>query len=189
MGTWFTETAWPPIVILLSAAGALLALFASTQRAKYLLAAIALVLPVPVIYLVERRIVTERERVEASVYGVVAAFERQDRSETLRHFSERAMLLRFAAGKALDFVQPRGRMSVTDVAITMRNQDTRALSHFRANGPIAAVGFGDVGVRTSRWEVTWQKEGGEWRIVNVQRLDPITGEPMELLETSERARR
>ena len=38
MSIWFTETAWPPIMILATVAGAGIAMFFTTQRIKYLAA-------------------------------------------------------------------------------------------------------------------------------------------------------
>ncbi|MEX0587121.1 MAG: hypothetical protein WD176_10780 [Pirellulales bacterium] len=188
MGTWFTELSWPPIMVLATGAVAGIAMFFGTQRVKYLAAVLPFVLIGPVIYIVEQRIVTERERVEAAIFAVTSAFERHDESETMKHISAQDGLLQLAVAKGLDEVELTGTLSVTDVAVTMRNQDSRAVSHFRANGPISVKGAGHVGHVASRWELTWQKEGGDWRIINVQRLDPISGEPMGLFMKSERAK-
>jgi len=189
MGTWFTESAWPPIMILATAAGAGVALFFTTQRVKYLAALLPLMIFGPVIYAYEQRTVTERERVETAVYDVVAAFQREDRPGTLAYFSASDRQLRGRCTWAMDFVQPNGDLSVTDVSISMGNRNNRAVARFRVTGPIKIMSIGDVGTRASRWELTWQKEGGEWRIIGLQRLDPISGEPMELMTQSERALR
>jgi hypothetical protein len=154
---------------------------------RYLAAVAPLVLLAPVIYVVEQRIVTERERVESSIYEVISAFERNDIPEMLRHITANDEWLRRGADRGMQLVHATGPINVTDIAVTLRNQESRATSRFRANGPIEAEGFGDVGHRPSRWEVTWQKEGGEWRIIGVERLDPINGEPMDLFAASERA--
>jgi hypothetical protein len=189
MSTWFTETAWPPIMILATAAGAGLAMFLSTQRIKYLAMLAPLLALGPVIYAYEQKIVTERERVEQAVSGVAAAFERHDQPATLNYFSAHAIELRAMAAVAMRLVQASGPLNVTDVSVTMSNRDSRAISHFRVNGPLKTPEFGDVGHRASRWELAWQKEGGDWRIVRVQRLDPISGQEMDPLTRSERIQR
>jgi hypothetical protein len=51
------------------------------------------------------------------------------------------------------------------------------------------MNMGDVGHRASRWDLTWQKQGGDWRIIEIQRLDPISGERMNIDAQSERATR
>jgi hypothetical protein len=186
MSIWFTETAWPPIMILATVAGAGVAMFFTTQRVKYLAALAPLLVLGPVIYAYEQKIVTERERVEQAITGVTSAFERHELPETLVYFSANAFDLRMAAAIAMKLVQPTGPLNVTDVSVTMSSRDSRATSYFRVNGPITTADFGDVGHRTSRWELTWQKEGGEWRIVRVQRLDPISGEGMDMMARSER---
>lgn len=189
MSTWFTETAWPPIMILATAGGAGVALFLTTQRVKYLLALIPLVLLGPVIYAFERRTVTERERVEQSIYDVTAAFERQDHPEVFRYIGRQEFMLQGIAKWALETVQPDGPLNVTDVSVTMHNNDSRADSHLRVNGPISVMHMGKVGHRASRWELTWQKEGGDWRIIGIHRLDPISGERMDIDARSERVAR
>lgn len=188
MGAWFTEAAWPPIIVLATAAGAGIVLFFSSQRIKYLAAVLPFVILTPVIYIVEQRIVTERERVEAAILEVVAAFERNDQPQVLKHFSANRLALRANVMLGMSIAQATGSIRVTDVSVALQNEESRAVTHLRANGPVRARDYGDVGHRPSRWELTWQKEGGNWRIVDLQRLDPITGEPMFLLETSERAR-
>lgn len=187
MSTWFTETAWPPIMLLATAGGAGVALFYTTQRVKYLLALIPLILLGPVIYAYERRTVTERERVEQSVFEVTSAFQRQDRPEVLRYIGRQEATLQRVATWAMDTIQPDGPLNVTDVSVAMHNNDSRAASHLRVNGQISVIGMGKVGHCSSRWELTWQKEGGEWRIIGIQRLDPISGEPMQIDARSERA--
>lgn len=187
MSTWFTETAWPPIMILATAAGAGVALFFTTQRVKYLAALLPLIVLGPVIYAYEQRITTERERVEESIFGVTSAFERQDRPEVLKYIGGQEIVMRKIAEWALDTVKPEGPLNVTDVSVAMHNNDSRATSHLRVNGAISVMGMGDVGHRASRWELTWQKEGGEWRIIDIQRLDPISGERMNIDTQSERA--
>ncbi len=174
---WFTETAWPPIIGFAIVAACFLAAALSAQRTS-------LVWPIPLLviisvatYIIEQRIVTERERVEASVFGVVDAFQKQDVEGTLRYFSQNATLLRGIANGAIRFVEVKEDLRITDVSVTTTNNDTRATSHFRANGSFIVAG-NDVGHQPTRWQVSWQKEGGEWRIINVERLDPIRGDPM-----------
>lgn len=187
MSTWFTETPWPPIMILATLAGAGVAMFFNTQRVKYLFGLLPLLVLGPVIYAFEQRTVTDREQVEDSVYSVTAAFERQDRSDVLKHIGAQEIILHNVANWAMDNVQPDGPLNVTDVSVTMHNNNTRADAHFRVNGSISVLSMGKVGHRASRWELTWQKEGGNWRIIDIERLDPISGERMGINSPSERA--
>lgn len=189
MGAWFTETSWPPIMVLAAAAAASVAMFFNSQRMKYLVGILPLLIFSPVIYIVEQRIVTERERVEEAVFGVTSAFERHDTEQVLDYISPSNGFLKSDAEVGLGIVEATGPLSVTDVSVAMRNQDSRAISHFRVNGPIRVLRIGDVGHRPSRWDVTWQKEGGDWKIVDIRRLDPVSGEVMDMLEPTERLTR
>lgn len=184
---WFTETPWPPIIVLAIAAACCAAAFLATQRARYITPILFFAVLGVVVYVVERQIVTERERVEQSIYEVSAAFQRRDVNGTLSHFSEQAILLKGIVMTALAAVQVHDDLRITDVSIEMRNDDSRARSHFRANGSFDVIGYGDVGHQPTRWNVDWQKEAGEWRIIKVERLDPITGESMDYFEGSARA--
>jgi hypothetical protein len=185
---WFTETPWPPIIGLAALATAFAAALISTQRTKFIAPILLLAAVAIIVYVVEQQVVTERERVEQSIHDVAAAFQKQDVDATLEHFSEQALLLRAAALWALTTVQVQDDLRITDVSIEMKNADSRARSHFRANGTFAVVGYGDVGHQPTRWNVDWQKEGGEWRIIYAERLDPITGEVMAIDEESVRSR-
>ena len=189
MGAWFTETSWPPIMVLAALAAASVAMFLNSQRLKYLVGILPLLIFSPVIYVVEQRIVTERERVEEAVLGITSAFERNNAQEVLDYIAPNNRFLRAEAFLGMEIVEATGPLSVTDVSVAMRNQDSRAISHFRVNGPIRVSRFGDVGHPSSRWDVTWQKQGGDWKITDVRRLDPVSGELMEMLEPSERLTR
>lgn len=184
---WFTETPWPPIMILAAIAAGFGAAFLSTQRAKHILPILLLGVLAIGVYVIEEQIVTERERVETSIHEVAAAFQRQDMTGTLAYFSEQALTLRLKAAGALLGVQVQDDLRITDVSVEMSNSESRARAHFRANGSFSVVPYGDVGHQPTRWNVDWQKEGGEWRIVNVERLDPINGEVMDIFESSQRA--
>ena len=178
---WFTETPWPPMMLLAVAAAVLVAAFVSTQRAKYLGFAAAVGLLAGGVWWIEREIVTERERVEAAVVGVVQAFQRKDLEGTLSFIAGRSVDLRVMAGGAMQLVTAHEDVHVTDVRVRMTNLDTRAISEFRVNGTFSVALVGESHVPT-RWELTWQKEGEDWRIVSVRRLDPITGEEVAILD-------
>jgi hypothetical protein len=184
---WFTETPWPPIIVLAAVAIAFAVAFISTQRTKFIAPILLLAALAIIVYVVEQQVVTERERVEQSIHDVATAFQSQDVEGTLEHFSEQALLLRAAVMGAVAAVQVQDDLRITDVSIEMKNADSRARAHLRANGTFEVVGYGDVGHQPTRWNVDWQKEGGQWRIIYVERLDPITGEVMGIFEESVRA--
>ena len=81
---------------------------------------------------------------------------------------------------ALKLVRVQG-IDVKDLSVKLFGQGTGATSLFRANGRVTFSGM-DAGHQPSRWKLTWQKEQGEWKIVDVVRLNPLKDEPMEILE-------
>lgn len=189
---WFTETPWPPIMIFSAIAAGLAAALVTTQQGRYVIGIVAMLIASLVTYLVEQNIVTESERVEQAIYDVAAAFQARDVDRTLSFFSTHSVIpsefdardriqfsLQRVAEVALQAVEVRGDLRITDMSIDMKNG--RATSRFRANGSFIFRGH-DVGHQATRWDVDWQQEGNDWRIVKVQRLDPISGAAMGVFE-------
>ncbi len=179
--TWFTDTPWPLIVILGIAACVCLALWTSQKRAVWLVGVVILVGVAVGVFVVEKSIISEAERVEQNVYDLTGAFQRKDRERVLSFFSLQAPDLRATAVEALNLVDLPDGIDVKDVSVRMSNENTRAVSHFRANGTVSVKGLG-ARHSASRWEVTWQKEASDWKIVEVIRLDPIKDEKMQIME-------
>ena len=178
---WFLETPWPPLVLLGAAACVCVALWYSRRRAAWLAAAFGLALAGVAVWFVERAVVTEAERVERSVYDLAAAFKRDDREAVLSFFSLQADDLRQLAERTLDEVDVSDDLDVKDLDVRLFAAGSRAESHFRANGSFVWRSM-PLGPYPSRWLVTWQNEGGGWKIIEVQRLNPINARPMEIFE-------
>lgn len=177
---WFTEDAWSPIIACLVGCGVLFGVYAVTQRSK-LLTGIPVLLVIAVLaFFVDKAVVTDRERVELTLLDLINTFVEESQQanknkepQCLRFFSEQNNRDRLRVGAAVVFVRvddPR----VTDVQIQMTNQNTRAITHFRANGNVTVGGGG--GHHASRWELTWQKEAGEWKVTTTRMLNVMTGE-------------
>jgi hypothetical protein len=173
---WFTETAWPPIIGAVSLGLIFGMVWFETQRPRYL-AAVGLCTVLGVgSWLIDRGIVTERERAEQSLLDVVSAFERQDIEAVLDSVSSRSPELREIARLALERVTASG-LRVTDVSTDMSAEDTRARMHFRVNG-VASLNGRNVGHQPTRWIGRWEREKDRWRLIEVQQLDTLSGEPI-----------
>lgn len=179
--TWFTENPWPLVVLLGIGGGILLAAWSSSRRKVWLAASLSAVGAAVAVYFVERAIVTDRERVEQNVLDLTAAFQRHDRDKTLSFFSLQAPEWRNIVELALERVAVKDDLSVKDMSVRLSNENTRAVSHFRANGTVSYEG-NSLGHQPSRWELTWQKEAGDWKIVEVKRLNTIKDEKLEIFE-------
>src|SRR4029077_4719846 len=98
----------------------------------------------------------------------------------LTFFSVQAPELRSQAEQALSWVTLPNGIDIKDMRVRTSNENTRAVSHFRANGTVVVHGMSTHAA--SRWEVTWQKEGTQWKIIDVQRLNPFKDEKMDMFD-------
>lgn len=170
--TWITENPWPLVVICAVFAGIMLAAWSAQKRGMWAIGSLAVILLGVAAVFVERSIVTESERVEQSVLDLTRAFQKQDHDRTLSFISLQAPEIRQLAETALASVTVRDDLSVKDLHVRMTNEDTRAVSRFRANGTISYQGM-NLGPQPSLLEITWQKERNEWKVIGVRRLNPI----------------
>lgn len=130
-------------------------------------------------YVAERRIVSDRERIEASLFEMADAFVVRDEHAVLDRISPRQDELKALVSWAFATVTAVSDLNLTDVSVQLLMEGSRATTHFRANGRFDVAGFGDVGRKPTRWELTWQREGSDWKIIRIRRLNPITGEEMD----------
>jgi hypothetical protein len=177
---WFTESAWPPIVVGCAIAAALLAVWFSSRRGAPLIAALVVLLLCVGVYFVEQSIITPAEEVEQAVLDLTHAFQQRDVPKTLSFFSARYDEGRSVANQGLQFVKVEDDLRITDLWVKMAAQNSRAESHFRASATVTTSIGGSYGFQPSRWMLTWQREGGEWRIIDVRRLNVVDGKEMPL---------
>ena len=187
---WFTETPWPPILIL-CVFGVLLFLGWVSQRKTGYLAGVALCLALcGLVFVVEQQIVTETERVEQRLLDFTAAFQRDSLQRGLLNAviggGPELESLKFLQGDevrrlathALDLVDIQDDVRISDIRTKMSNKDSRAITQFRASASVTVSGFSAVR-QPSRWELTWGKEDGEWKVLRATRLNFMSGQPMD----------
>ena len=179
---WFTETAWPPVMICLVGVVLLLAAWTKRQRFVYLAGIVGLACVVGGLFFVEAHIVTDAERVEADIIDWTAEFQREDIDGTLSYISPQAAAIRTLALAAMEIVDVHDDLRITDLSVTLTNEGTRAVSRFRANATVDVKGYGNQGRRPSYWEVTWQKQADQWKVIRVVRLNVVTGEQIGILQ-------
>ena len=187
---WFTETPWPPILII-CVFGVLLFLGWVSQRKTGYLAGVALCLALcGLVFVVEQQIVTETERVEQRLLDFTAAFQRDSLQRGLLNAviggGPELESLKFLQGDevrrlathALDLVDIQDDVRISDIRTKMSNKDSRAITQFRASASVTVSGFNAVR-QPSRWELTWGKEDGEWKVLRATRLNFMSGQPMD----------
>jgi len=175
---WFTETPWPPIAILGFIAAGFLFAAMQTQVIKWLVAAGVCLLLAVGVWGIERAIITPGERVEANLSAMVRAFQQKDEPGTLRYISSAPASAGLVALAKLGIksVDLKDGYSVSDIQIKTFANNTAATSHFRVNGTIGTPSQGNLGHKPFRFNGKWRIEAGEWRMTEIEELDPINGE-------------
>ena len=189
---WFTETPWPPIIGL-CVVGVLLFLGWVSQRNKVFLAGVAICVALcGIVFVVEQQIVTERERVEQTLLDFATEFQQDSMRQglanlvvpgpepaSLSFISASAEGTRRMASVALNFVDIPEPVRISDVRTTMSNNNSRAVTQFRASATVRAGGYPDGVHQPTRWELTWQREKEEWKILRATRLNFMSGEALQ----------
>src|SRR5262245_40755728 len=116
---WFTETPWPPIIILLILAAILVGAWYPNRRGWPLVGVAIIVLLCVGIFFIERAIVTDREIVEASVIDMVEACKRGDIPATTDFISPQRLPLRVLIAGAMKLVDIEDDVHVTDLDVRM----------------------------------------------------------------------
>lgn len=182
---WFTENPWPGIVLFvgLSCFFLMRALKQGLVR-DYGLCGLML-LGALAVYVIEQAIVTPAEEIRGHLAELLDDCKRNDVEAVVGRISKNNPVLRTLVTTGLNMAKIHDDVRLTDIQVQTLAENTRGVSHFRANGTITAHSVSYANRVSTRWEMTWQKEGGEWRIVSIKRLNPITGEDMDMLKQAE----
>lgn len=182
---WITETAWPPILICVVLSGLAFALAEGLKRQSLRRVGLALLLACPALWLLERAIVTERERQQAEIQqrilDLASAFQTSDKAKALTFFAADLPVLRKTVETAIDLAQVT---NVTIKELTVVPLDAKTLrSQFRANAALSlkGLGRGETSLPT-RWKLDWQQRQGQWVIIAVTRLHPIRDEEIQIFD-------
>jgi len=155
---WFTETAWPPI-IMLGVVGVLLFLgWISQRRSGYLVGVFVCLGLCGVVWFVEQQIITEREIVETRLYDFATTVQRESlqrgvanlilggpEPETFKFISATANDVREFARQALAMVDIQEDVRISDVRTNLTNNQSRATTQFRATATVSVTAYGNVG--------------------------------------------
>ncbi len=181
---WFTEAAVPPMLLFGVLGVLLLAAWYPQRRGLFLVGAGCAFAAAAATFFIERWVVTDSEQVELRVFELADACQRGDAPAALEFVSAQAPALKteLAAGLALVKLEPD--LDVKDLSVRLTAANSRATAQFRANGTGELRGVGAVRHFATRWELTWQKEGADWKIIRVQRLHPFRDEPLDVLDKS-----
>ena len=175
---WYGDTLWPTLIALGTIAAVSGMLWWERKRPLLLVVAI-LCLPAAVgAILVERRIVTPREQVTNRLDQMLTDFQQKDEQAVIDVVSIRSPDLQRLAVRAMSKVA-LDNVRLTDVNVELSGEDVlRARAHFRVTADIIFGGVHRMPRQPTRWKSTWEQEAdGQWRLLDIQQLDPLTGEP------------
>jgi hypothetical protein len=145
-----------------------------------------------VTWFVEQQIVTERELVERRLHDFTTTVQRESMQrgvanallggpepESFTFISASANDVRELARQALDMVDIQDDVRISDVRTTLTNNQSRAVTQFRASATVSVAVYGNVGRQSTRWQLTWQRENGVWKVTGATRLNFLSGEPLQ----------
>jgi hypothetical protein len=182
---WLVEDPWPVVVGTLAVLGVLAVVLYRTGRGIFIAAMIAVALLGCGLLLVERLVVTERERVEAALEGAAAALERNDLEGVLSHIAPEAGAMRASVAAVLPGVEVTDANIGGDLKVTFNNltnppsarADFTGRVTLKSRSPSLAFPF-DNFVRP--FTVRLRREGDRWVMTEYQMGDltnPLTPEP------------
>jgi hypothetical protein len=180
---WFTENPWPPMVIAVFAAVVFLFLWNANRRGLHFVLAVACLLAAAGIYLLERLIVTEGERLQQRVVQLCYDF-RDKKPAVLDYVSDSFPKLKEMFSDALATVTIQSDLRMSDFQTTLTDDNSRGTVRFRANATINVSGYGDVGYQPAHLELVFEREKGEWKIIEIRRFNPINGKEIDVMQRS-----
>jgi ketosteroid isomerase-like protein len=159
---------WPLFFLCLLLGAALLAQWVLQRGRRQILAALGFLLAAAAILVADHFIVTQTKRVQANIYDLAKAVEADDVERCLSFFSEGDKTDRQLVQQAVGMVRIVGAIHISDMTINMSSAESRAVSTFRATADVTYQN--QTNRFPTRWELTWQREGNEWKVIRVRRL-------------------
>lgn len=178
-----TENPWPAAIALICVAIVCFGQFGSRRKLASLIGGVLCLMLAGGCFVLDNLVLTPREQIIKNIYDVSAAVQRQDVKTVLSYFSPQANE-RDVVRTTLEKVKVGDDLRISDVSVTFKSAESVAIAHFRANASITVnlAGItGGVGYHPTRWEFDWQREAGEWKIINIHRLHPINGKEISFL--------
>jgi ketosteroid isomerase-like protein len=174
---WLTENPWP-LMIILSALGlvALLLGDVRVQRAGW-----GLLFAAVLVWIIEGRIVTAGEQIEANVQAMLEAFIARDVDAIDEHIAADAAPLKQTARDGLELVELHRTFHLKDVRVQMAPDQQSATVELRANGTLTLRQNNGYAHAPTRWRTTWIRQNDGWKLSAVQRLNPVNGSDMGML--------
>ncbi|HQX53797.1 MAG TPA: hypothetical protein PLR25_28035 [Planctomycetaceae bacterium] len=176
--SWLTENPWPLLLILVGTA--VVAMISGAPKGRSV--AIACVLAAVGLYVLESAVVTPAEQVEGQLQTMLDGFRDRNQASIDACIADESPGLKETAQKGLDLVTLTKDFHIKDLEVKLREDNQTADAHLRANGTLK-LNRSDMVTRVfTRWQTVWKLEGGDWKLVEVRRLDPVNGQEIGILD-------
>jgi len=175
------ENPWPMFVVLSTLAALLILSWMNRRKRWQIGLAAGLLMLAGGTFVVDHYVETDREKVSRYVVEMVNSFQQKKLEPTLSYFSADNFKDRLTVGMAMKMVSVQDDLRISDVSVRLMEKDNTAVSRFRVNATLSAEGYGNVGWQASRWELTWARREGDWKVIKVERLHPLEEKKIGLM--------
>ena len=169
---YLTDNPWPAIIIL---GGLAICAFVTghptLRKAGLVLAGLACL-----VYLVEDRLVSTRERIEVAADEILQGFKDEDLDAITSRISDDSPELKETAQQGMAMVRVQDGFHIRSVRLVSETDDQITV-RIRANGRIMERSQSMTQHVPEFWETTWVNEENDWKLSKATRLDPVSGKP------------
>jgi hypothetical protein len=162
---------WPLFFLCLILSAVLFGQWVLQRGRRQLMASTVFLLVAVAIFVADHFIITETKRVQAGIYGLAKAVQAGNVEQCLEFFSPNDKVDRQLVSTAVGMVEIEGSIHITDLSINMSSAESRAVTTFRATATAKYQGQSDR--IPTRWELTWQREGIDWKVIRIRRLQLV----------------
>ena len=176
--SWITENPWPLIMIL--AGATIVMLILGDSRGKSIALAFAIV--AVGVYFLEASIVTPSEQIEASLEDLLKGFVAENLEAINQKIDDQSPALKEYAKKGLALVSLDKSFHMQDIVVKVASDGQTAEAELRANGSLTVRQANMPTHAATRWRTNWKLHRDGWKLSEVHRLNPLTGDEIGVLD-------
>ena len=166
--SWITENPWPLMLILGDTKGRSIAVVFALVAAA--------------VYFLESAIVTPAEQIKGGLHAMLQGFIAEDLNAIDGRIADDAPGLKNQARQGLELVSLDKSFHMQDIVVKVSDDGKTAEAELRANGTLIVRQASTPYHAATRWQTQWTQHRDGWKLSKVQRLNPITGEEIGVLE-------
>jgi hypothetical protein len=133
------------------------------------------------LYVLEGSIVTPSEQIAAGLDELRLGFVKESTADIFRWISEDSPDLRETAAKGLELVSVSRAFQLKNIEVKPAENGNSAWVEFRGNGTLTLRQNNTPYHAITRWKTLWKLQSGQWKLVEVHRLNPVNGDEIGVL--------